>query len=75
MPPSAARKQPTAAKVAPVNAPLRWPNMWLAKSVPVIEAQSTGMNRLSARGLAAWMARATNSLPVPLAPVIITLDG
>ena len=49
--------------------------MWLANRVPVMAAQSTGMKRFSARGLTAWMARAISSLPVPLPPVIITLDG
>src|SRR5439155_1057766 len=32
--------------------------------------QLTGMKGRSARGLAAWMARATSSLPVPLSPMM-----
>ena len=48
--------------------------MWLANSVPVVTAQSTGMNGLAERVLQAWMARAINSLPVPLGPRMSTLD-
>ena len=40
--PSAARKQPIASYVLPVNAPLRWPNSWLEKRVPTIDVQSAG---------------------------------
>ena len=32
------------------------------------------MNGFSARGLRSWIARATNSLPVPLSPVMRTVD-
>jgi hypothetical protein len=60
--------------VAPVNDPFTCPNMWLAKSVPVVTAQSTGMNGLAERGLQAWIARAISSLPVPLGPMIRTLE-
>jgi hypothetical protein len=48
--------------------------MWLANSVPVVTAQSTGMKAFFDRMLQAWMARAINSLPVPLGPRISTLD-
>ena len=42
--------------------------MILSGSAP----QSTGTNGPAARGLAAWIARATSSLPVPLSPRIST---
>ena len=74
MPESAARKQPRVADVAPVNEPFTWPNMWLANSVPVVTAQSTGMNGFAERALQPWIARAMSSLPVPLGPMIRTLD-
>jgi hypothetical protein len=48
--------------------------MWLAKSVPVVTAQSTGTNGFFDRVLQEWMARAMSSLPVPLGPMIKTLD-
>jgi hypothetical protein len=48
--------------------------MWLANSVPVVTAQSTGMKGRWARGLQAWTARAINSLPVPLGPMMSTLE-
>jgi hypothetical protein len=48
--------------------------MWLANRVPVVTAQSTGMKGLFERMLQEWIARAINSLPVPLGPRISTLD-
>jgi hypothetical protein len=38
----------------------------------LIAAQLTGMKGRSARGLRAWMARATSSLPVPDSPRMVT---
>jgi len=74
VPPSAARKQPSVDDIAPVKDPFTWPNMWLANSVPVVTAQSTGMNGFAARLPEEWMARAMSSFPVPLGPRIRTLD-
>jgi hypothetical protein len=38
-------------------------------------AQFTATKARLARGLASWMCRAMSSLPVPLSPVMSTVDG
>ena len=61
------------AAVAPVNAPFAWPNSSLSSSVSGSAAQLTATNGPAARAArAAWIARATSSLPVPLSPRIST---
>ena len=75
MPPSATSKQARlSAPCAPVKAPRSWPNSSLSSSVSGSAAQLIGDERAAAaRGLAAWIARATSSLPVPLSPRISTV--
>ena len=75
MPPSAVSSFPFFCATAPVNAPFSWPNSSLSSSVSVIAAQLIATNGFSARGLLRWMARATSSLPVPLSPVISTVES
>ena len=58
--------------VAPVNAPRSWPNISLSTRSRGIAAQFTRTNGRSRRSLAAWIAAATSSLPVPDSPVIST---
>ncbi len=72
VPPLASRKRPAREFVAPVKAPRSWPKSSLSSSSRGIAAALTATKGPSARGLAAWMARATSSLPVPLSPVIRT---
>ena len=55
-----------------MNEPALWPNNWLSINSPGIAAQLTDSIGRSARGLARWIARATNSLPDPLSPRIST---
>ena len=73
MPPSASANRPFLLAVAPVNAPRTWPNSSASSSVSGIAAQLTLMSGCSRCGAAAWMARATSSLPVPVSPVISTV--
>ena len=75
VPPSAAAKRPTLLATAPVKAPLTWPKSSDSISPSGMAPQLTETKGLSRRGLLKWMARATSSLPVPLSPVIITVDG
>jgi len=65
-------KQPVRRSIAPVNAPFSWPKISLSIKVSGMAAQLIGMKGLVRRGLRSWIVRATNSLPVPLAPVIKT---
>ena len=73
MPPSAAWNSPLCAWIAPVNAPRAWPKSSDSSRSPGIAPQLTATNGLSFRGLAWWIARASNSLPVPDSPKISTL--
>ena len=57
---------------APVKAPAAWPKSSLSSRCSGSAAQLTATNGLSARGLSAWMASATSSLPVPVSPEIST---
>ena len=57
---------------APVNDPFMCPKSSLSISSLGMAAQLTSMNGPCRRGLAAWMARATSSLPLPFSPVIST---
>ena len=75
VPPSACSNRPTRSRSAPVKAPLTWPNSSLSSRLCESAAQWTLTNGLAARGLAAWIASASSSLPVPLSPRIRTADG
>ena len=55
------------------NAPLAWPNNSDSSRCSGIAAQFMARKGPETRGLASWMARAINSLPVPESPVTITL--
>ena len=50
-----------------------WPKSRLSSSVSGKAPQLTGKKSLSFRSLWAWIARAINSLPVPLSPVMSTV--
>src|SRR5437879_4848529 len=65
VPPSAFSNRPTLSAMAPVNAPRRWPNNSDSISEGVSAVQLTVRSGLSRRGEYLWMARATNSFPVP----------
>ena len=73
MPPSASSKRPRRLAVAPVKAPLTWPNSSDSISGSGIAAQLTLIRGISRCALLAWIARATSSLPVPVSPVISTV--
>ena len=72
VPPSAARTRPGLLSIAPVKVPFTWPNSSLSINVPTSVAESTGGNTLSSRGEVWCSARATNSLPTPLSPMVNT---
>ena len=63
------------APTAPVNAPRSWPNISDSSSSGGIAPQLTAMNGWFARRLCAWMKRAISSLPVPLSPMISTVES
>ena len=73
VPPLATSKRPLRSSVAPVKAPRRWPKSSLSSSPSESAAQLTATKRWSRRGPAAWMARATSSLPVPVSPSMRTV--
>ena len=73
VPPSAASKSPFLSLTAPVNEPLTCPNSSLSSSVSVRAPQLIDTSGRARRGLCAWIARATSSLPVPLSPVMSTV--
>ncbi len=73
MPPSAASNFPTRSRMAPVKAPLTWPNSSLSSRVSGMAAQLTGTKGPWARGERPWMARAMSSFPVPLSPRMRTV--
>ena len=75
MPPSAVSSCPFFCAIAPVNAPFSCPKSSLSSSVSGIAAQLIATNGRSARRLLLWIARATSSLPVPLSPVISTVES
>src|SRR3989442_1311983 len=72
VPPAACSKTPRCLDVAPVKAPRSWPNSSLSASDTVRALQLTARKGLPQRGPLKWMARATNSFPLPLSPVIST---
>ncbi len=59
--------------VAPVKAPFSWPKSSLSMRPLGSAAQLTLTSGRSLRGLRAWIARATSSLPVPVSPRISTV--
>src|SRR5262249_5441617 len=58
---------------APVKEPFMWPKSRLSRSVSGSAPQLTGRKSLSRRSESAWIARAINSFPLPLSPVIRTV--
>ncbi len=54
--------------MAPVKAPLQWPNSSDSRRFSGSALQLMGMNGANWRRLLKCSARATNSLPVPLSP-------
>jgi hypothetical protein len=61
--------------LAPVKAPLSWPNSSLSNSCSGMAAQFSATKGLSARGPKSCRQRATSSLPLPVSPRISTLTG
>ena len=72
VPPSAKWNLPAFAVTAPGNAPLTCPNNSLSIRSSGMVAQLISTNLAEDRMLWAWIARATNALPVPLSPKIRT---
>ena len=75
VPPSATSNLPFFSANAPVNAPFSWPNSSLSSSDSVSAAQLTATNGREARGLFWCTARAASSLPVPVSPVMSTVES
>src|SRR5215472_10035130 len=75
VPPFADSNRPRRRCVAPVNAPFSWPKSSEAISDGGIAAQFTAMNARSERLERLWIARAINSLPVPVSPKIKTVES
>jgi hypothetical protein len=61
--------------MAPVNAPLAWPNSSLSSRLAGSAAQLMARNGPARRGDSAWSARATSSLPVPVSPRTSTVSS
>jgi hypothetical protein len=61
--------------MAPVKEPLRWPKSSLSINSEGIAPQLTGMKGPSALCPPKCKAFATNSLPVPVSPVIKAVDA
>src|SRR5207248_2762954 len=72
VPPLAASSRPGLSRTAPVNAPLRWPNISDSSRPSGRAAQFTAMNGRLERRLWWWMNCAIISLPLPLSPVMNT---
>ena len=70
-----APKRPSRLCVAPVNAPLSWPNSSEAISVGASAAQFTLTKARSALWDRLWTARAMSSLPVPVSPEMNTVES
>ena len=73
VPPSACSKRPRRMVCAPVKAPRSWPNSSLSSKSLGMAAVLMATNGPDARCECLCSARATNSLPVPDSPVIITV--
>ena len=70
----AASKRPFLFWCASVKAPFTWPNSSLSRRFSGRAPQLMETNGASRRGERAWMALATSSLPVPLSPVMSTVE-
>ena len=71
--PRTGRRQQALSRLGcPGEAPLTCPNNSLSMRVGGSAPQSTGTKGRSRQGPCVWMARAANSLPVPLSPMIRT---
>ncbi len=70
VPPSASWKRPFLSLIAPVKAPLQWPNNSDSRRFSGSALQLMGMKGANWRRLLKCSARATSSLPVPLSPRI-----
>jgi hypothetical protein len=68
VPPSASWTWPGVSLIAPVNAPLAWPNSSLSSRLAGRAAQLRARNGPAARAEQVWRARATSSLPEPVSP-------
>ena len=75
MPSLAVSKRPARSRTAPVKAPRTWPKSSLSSSSPGRAAALTATKGPLRRGEWAWMMRAMTSLPVPLSPVMRTVDS
>ncbi len=75
MPPSASSKRPVLRACAPVNAPFSCPKSSLSINPAGSVPQSTLTKTDLRRPLALWMARATSSFPVPVSPLISTVES
>ena len=73
MPPWACSKRPMRRRSAPVKLPFSWPKSSLSSSVSGIDEHCSVTKGCDARGPAAWIARASSPLPVPLSPVSSTV--
>src|SRR5450756_114661 len=74
VPRSATSKYPFFVWIALVKAPLTCPKRVDSNRSGGSDPEFTATNIWSARGELAWMALATNSLPVPVSPVIMMVD-
>ncbi len=75
VPPSASSKRPGLDSTAPVKAPRSWPNSSDSTRVSGRAPQLILTKGAPARGDIRCSASATSSLPVPVSPVIRTVDG
>ena len=72
VPPLACSKRPLRSLSAPVKACGSWPNSSSSSRFSLKAVQFMGTKGRFFRGLFVWIARATNSLPVPVSPRIST---
>ena len=75
VPPSACSNRPMRCLSALVNEPFSWPNSSDSSSSAGIAPQFTATKGRWRRGLAAWIARAAISFPVPDSPSIRTVES
>jgi hypothetical protein len=68
VPPEAFTSKPTRGALAPVKAPRTWPNSSLSSRLAGTALQLMATKGPLRRGLPAWSALATSSLPVPVSP-------
>ena len=73
VPPWARSKKPWCWRSAPVKLPRSWPKISLSIRLGEIAPQLTARKGRVRRRLRSWRVRATNSLPVPLSPVMNTV--